>query len=217
LLGRMPQVREVVDDDRVIPYILMSLKHDGTGAIHFGPCFTRVVCANTHAMALTEKTIKELSIRHTGCVEEKLSQARAILKLTSEHYDDYIDLARELAAKPFHREEWYRFLEVMCPELNADDPDYTEQRAERIAETRLALTKCFVNEREMIASVANTAWAAVNAVTKHIDHLPRRGATQERKAEARFNVCLYGVGRNMKQRALEAACRIAGVNYALGG
>ena len=72
----------------------------------------------------------------------------------------------------------------------------------------------FLNRRQMLPGMEHSAWAAFCAVTEHIDHLPRRGATQRQKAEARFNVCLYGPGRDMKQRAFEAACRFAGLALA---
>lgn len=215
LLGRLPRVREVVKDDRIVPYVLMDLCHDGTGAIHFGPCFTRVVCANTHAAALNERTVRELSIRHQGNVRDKLRQARTILGMATDRYESYVEIGRQLAKRMFTRDEWMRFLDVMCPEICPDDPDYTERRLEKILETRLALTATYRNERQLVEGAADTAWAAYNAVTEHIDHLPRRGATRHRRAEARFNVCLFGVGRNMKQRALEAACRIAEVECSL--
>ena len=66
-----------------------------------------------------------------------------------------------------------------------------------------------LGESQRLPGIERTAWAAFNAVTEHIDHLPRRGATPERKAEARFNVCLYGPGRDMKERAFQAAYRFA--------
>jgi len=215
LLGRLPEVDEIVKDDTIARYVLMSLTHDGTGAIRFGPCATRVVCANTYAVALDEGSTRELSIPHKGNVKQKLQHARTILSYASLHFGEYAKVGRELAKRSFMSGEWMRFLDVMCPEIGPDDPDYTERRLEKILETRVALTETYRNERQLVEGVAGTAWAAFNAVTEHIDHLPRRGGTRQRKAEARFNVCLYGAGRDMKQRALEAACRIAGVECAL--
>jgi len=99
----------------------------------------------------------------------------------------------------------------MCPELDPHDPDWTERREEAISATRLAIRDAWSNERQMLPGIERSAWAAFSAVTEHIDHLPRRGATRERKAEARFNVTLYGAGRDMKKRAFETACRFAGL------
>lgn len=213
LLARMPGVREVVEGDQLLDYVLLSMAHDGTGAITFGPTSVRVVCANTYQLALGSdkgQKIKSMSIRHQGNVMNKLSRARQILGMAKYEFDQHNAVAKELADRVITREEWVHFLDIMCPELDPLDPDYTDRRAEKIADTRLAIKAAYHNERQALA--ANTAWAAYNAVSEHIDHLPRRGGSKRRKAEARFNVCLYGAGRDMKQRAFEAACNLAGIS-----
>ncbi len=212
MLAKMPGHREVVPGDPLLPYVLMSLSHDGTGAIKFGPTAVRVVCANTYALAERGHTLKELAVRHTGDIKSKLQAARDILGMADRQFAQYAEIGQVLAQRRLTREEWRHYLDMMCPELDPLDPDYTDRRAEAITETRHAIALCYRNERQDTAP--ETAWAAFNAVGEHIDHLPRRGASGERRAEARFSVCLYGVGRNMKQRALEAACKMAGVESA---
>jgi phage/plasmid-like protein (TIGR03299 family) len=100
LLGRLPKVDTVVSGDDSLRYILMSLHHDGSGAIRFGPCATRVVCANTYAMALQEGYVKELAIAHKGDVKSKLAQARSILGAANEKFDQYAQASRALAQEP---------------------------------------------------------------------------------------------------------------------
>ncbi len=211
LLGQLPQVDEIVEGDSALRYVLMSLSHDGTGAIKFGPTAVRVVCANTYALAVKDKQgVKELAIRHTGNIGEKLNQARKILGVAHEQFKEYTERSRDLAKYQLTTAEWLEYLNLLCPPLDARDPDYTERRAKRIGETRAAIQANYQGERQAIAGIGGTAWAAYNAVSEHIDHLPRRGATQTRRSEARFNVVMYGPGRDMKQRAFEAACRFAG-------
>jgi phage/plasmid-like protein (TIGR03299 family) len=210
LLGQLPKVDEIAEGDSSLRYVLMSLSHDGTGAIRFGPTAVRVVCANTYALAVKDKTgVKELSIRHTGNIGEKLNQARKILGIAREQFEEHSERSRQLVKYRLSADEWSEYLDLMCPSLDARDPDYTERRAKKIADTRAAIRSNYRNERQTVDGIGESAWAAYNAVSEHIDHLPRRGATQERKAEARFNVTLYGPGRDMKQRAFEAACRFA--------
>jgi phage/plasmid-like protein (TIGR03299 family) len=216
LLGRLPKVDTVVPGDDSLRHILMSLHHDGTGAIRFGPCAERVVCANTYAVALQEGHVKELSIAHKGDVKGKLEQARNILNQANQKFDGYALQARALAAHKMTGEEWDQYLSIMCPVLDRRDPDWTEEREERIRKTREDIAVAYLlGEAQRLPGIERTAWAAFNAVTEHIDHLPRRGATQERKAEARFNVCLYGPGRDMKERAFQAACKFANLELAI--
>ena len=215
ILAKMPGYKEITKDDPVLPYILMSLSHDGTESIKFGPCATRVVCANTHAIALSEadnsgrKFVKELSIRHTGNIETKLQQARDILAVANNQFAQYAEIGSILAQRRLTREEWIQFLDIMCPIPSPLDPDYTPRRAEAISETRRSIEAAYFGKLSQTAP--ETAWAAYSAVVQHIDHLPRRGASWREKAEARFNVALYGAGRDQKQRAWITACRFAGL------
>jgi phage/plasmid-like protein (TIGR03299 family) len=226
LLARLPKTDEIVPGDVTLRYLLLSLHHDGSGAIRFGPCAERVVCANTYAVALDEGGIKEydnldkdffrsakgreLSITHKGDMEAKLAQARSILTQANEGFDRYADKARTLAAHKMSPEEWDTYLDIMCPVPDKRDPDWTEQREERIKKTREDIAmKYLLDECQRVDGMERTAWAAFNAVTQHIDHLPRRGATMQAKAEARFNVAMYGAGRDMKERAFLTAYRFA--------
>jgi hypothetical protein len=182
----------------------------GSEGIRFGPTAIRVVCANTYRLADAQGGIKELSIRHTGNIKDKLQRARNILSISSQGFAQYAEISQKLAQRRLAFDEWWAYLGIMCPELDRRDPDFTERRAAAIAKTRQAIINCYYNERQGLAP--ESAWAAYNAISEHIDHLPRRGATRQRKAECRFNVCLYGIGRDMKQRALETACRFAGID-----
>lgn len=144
------------------------------------------------------------------------AQARNILGLANEKFDQYAQQTRALAAHKLTGEEWDQYLDIMCPVPDRHDPDWTEEREERIRKTREDIAVAYLlGEAQRLPGIERTAWAAFNAVTEHIDHLPRRGATRERKAEARFNVCLYGPGRDMKERAFQAACKFANLELAI--
>jgi len=220
LLARMPGIDYITSDDQLKRYILLSLTHDGTAAIKFGPTSVRVVCANTYALAQQEGALRDVAARtildrgirvtHVGDVKAKLQAAKAAIDQANILFDHYADIAKQLAQKKWTDEQFQRFLDVMCPELQPYDPDYTEKRAKAIQNTRAEIRTLYYNdEKQQLDGIERTAWAAVCAVTEHIDHLPRRGATWRQKAEARFNVCLYGPGRDMKHRAYEAAMRIS--------
>ena len=212
MLALMPGAHEVAKGDHLLDYIMLSMAHDGTGAIHFGPTSVRVVCANTHRLAIGGKGIKRLSINHKGNIQQKLEEAKEILLLAGEKLENHSAIAKRLAEHKITGKEWAHYLDLMCPLLDPMDPDFTERRNNAVLETRMSIQDCFRNERQALA--ANTAWAAYNAITEHIDHLPRRGRGR-RRAEARFNTTLYGMGQDMKERALQGACRMADIQYAI--
>lgn len=216
ITAELPKTDLIVDGDELKRYILMSLSHDGTSAIKFGVTTVRVVCANTFGLALEKdgKTIKDLSIRHTGKIDEQLQRAREILQLANGGFEANAAIARKLAEKQMARDEWQRMLDILCPIPDAADPDYTETRLANIEATRKLIDDNLHNERQAVAK--GSFWAAFNAITEYVDHLPRRGGTQERKAEARFNVTQYGPGRDAKKRAWLTACKLAGVEATAG-
>jgi len=214
ITAQLPTIDTIADDDNQLRYVLMSLSHDGTGAIRFGATSVRCVCANTYGLALQKdgRTIRELSIAHTGKIESKLTEARMILQSANERFDNYAETASRLAEAKLSRDQWEAYLNIMCPIPHKLDPDWTARRERSIIETRTAIEANYRNERQTFGDIGETAWAAFNAVTEHVDHLPRRGASERRKAEARFNVSQYGPGRDQKERAFETACRVAGLD-----
>ena len=214
LVAQMPGIFKVVEDDPLVNYIMLSMTHDGTQGIQFGPTSVRVVCSNTYQMAVDTRgsKIKKLSISHKGDIKEKLAKARILLTAAKEQLEMYNQFAVKLAGQKFAQSDWKKFLDIMCPELDPLDPDFTPRRARNLADTRDAITACYNGDLQQTAP--HTAWAAFNAVTEHIDHLPRRGSGR-RQAEARFNVTFYGVGRDMKQRAYELACIMSGIQAAV--
>ena len=211
LLGRIPGVDTVADKDHQLRYMLMTLCHDGSGSIKFGPTSVRVVCANTYKMAIDSKgsKIKDLTIRHTGNLDEKLAEAKTILKMAQGQFDEHIEMCNELAKRRLSTDEWVKFLDIICPQIPREDPRWTQRRENAVADTRDGIRLAYHDENQDAAPF--TCWAAFNAVTQHIDHLPRRGRDEIHKAEARFNQCLYGTGHTQKAFALETLKRIAGI------
>ena len=212
LLAKMPGARVVVEGDHLLDYVVLSLGHDGTEAVLFGPTSVRVVCANTYAMALYEGHTRGLSIRHSGNIKEKLSQARGILSLANKQFARYAEIGKTLAQRRLSKEEWTIYLDLLCPELDPLDPNHTDRRAEKVIDTRHNISVAFRNERQDTAP--ESAWVAFQAVAEVVDHLPRKGRGVLAKAEARFNTCLSGVGQDLKERAFQAACNVAGISSA---
>jgi phage/plasmid-like protein (TIGR03299 family) len=215
LVARMPKEYQIVPGDKVLPYIFCDLQHDGEGGINFGPVAHRVECANMRRMALDAKgsKIKELSIRHTGSVIDKLDEAKAILRGVTDSFEADVDRSKQLAARKLTTTEWEAYLDAICPVPSKIDPEWTERRERAIVESRDSIIRAYNLPRNNIPGMERTAWAAYNAVSDHVDHLPRRGADHRAREEARINVCLTGTGAATKERAFATACKLAGVQY----
>lgn len=212
--GRMPNFDQIGPGDDLARYLIIALHHDGTGCVNFGPTSVRVVCANTYAMAREQGHIKGLSIRHTGRIQDKLEEARRIILRCEEQFGQFADQGRALAAATLNDGEFARYLDILCPLPLEQSADWSARRVKELTKTRRDITERFHRATNRVGSMAGTWWAAFNAVTEQVDHLPRRGRDTTAKAEARFNVALYGTGANHKRRAFVTACRFAGLQVA---
>jgi phage/plasmid-like protein (TIGR03299 family) len=209
ILARAPQDFVIKGEDKVSRYFLFSMYHDGTGGIVFGACSTRVVCKNTFRMAEMEKSVQRFS--HVGDISAKLERAQEKMRAMNHELQVYEDRCKRLADRVISTDEWNSFLDVVVPIPLELDPNYTKQRRDNLISTRKLITKAYGNERQRMPGIGSTAWAAFNAVTEHVDHLPRRGADENKRQEARFNVTMYGTGHNVKARAYKTACKLAGM------
>lgn len=218
LLGQLPKVDYVVQNDPLLRFILMKLSHDGSSGIHFGPTSVRAVCENTMRLAIYRdgKNMKELSIRHTGNIHDKLQEARQILSLVNEQFEAHTHIAQELAQKKLTIQEWERFLDIVCPRVDEADSSVSTRTKNKVEELRGQMSDAYLlGENQSLPGIEKSAWSAYNAITEVIEHHPRRGSNERMRSEARFNVLLYGSGHTHKQHALETICNLAGVDYSL--
>jgi len=212
ILAHLPKVDEIAEGDTAKRYILFSNHHDGSGGLKFGLTSVRVVCQNTFNLALQKDkgTIKALSIRHTSKLDDALNQARALIDRANRQFDEQAQQYRRMVERRIEDAQWYQFLDVVCPVPNKIDPDYTPQREKQIRQTRDDIERRYFHGelQNFSKQIERTAWAAFNSVSEKVDHMPRRGSSARQKAEARFNVALYGTGHTIKERAYQTALKL---------
>lgn len=86
-----------------------------------------------------------------------------------------------------------------------------EREAERNREIFGELLGNFDNERNKMAGIEHTAWAAYNAVSEYADHGQNfRGATVDDKRNARLNSIWFGKANTIKQEAFSNALQLIG-------
>jgi phage/plasmid-like protein (TIGR03299 family) len=213
LLIRMPKVDEIVAGDTQERFGLLNTSHDGSSEIRFGITTVRVCCQNTLKLAMDRGGIGQIRLRHTFCIHDKLDEAKRLIAEADKVFEEQTRKCRQLAKYRLVSNEWQRYLNIVAPVPQTIDPEYTPQRAKRIVETRTNMDQLFrEGEHQQMAGVKGTAWAAYNAVSEYVDALPRRGANDRARSEARFRVVLTGTGHNIKQRAFDTACNLAEVN-----
>lgn len=184
-----------IGDDVIEKYILLTSSHDGSLSLQVRWTPVRVVCMNTLNAALHGQTQSTMKIRHTRNYRSKIEQAREVLKVTDRYYHIMETEFNRLLDTQFNIGQMRTFTEQLLPS-NGEASTKTKNNRTKVLEL-------FSTGRGN-AAVANTRWAAFNAVTEYVDHYAttrKHGDTTE--SEARMNSAILGAGSNLKQKAFD--------------
>jgi phage/plasmid-like protein (TIGR03299 family) len=233
LVAEFPQQAFAVNGiDEVKPYLCLVNSHDGTSAAAAFPSTTRMVCANTVRIALQDRK-KGLSIRHTGNVKNKITQAKAAMGLAVGSFGTYKEKADVMAKTPCEPIPYFQSVLDECLEVTeaqmltgADvvarliakseedrqqKAEWLEKQFERRNEIFEQMVELYDSERNGIGGMRGTAWASYNSVTEFSNHnkVGRQVGSAEKRASRRFESILGGTADRMNQVALTKALALA--------
>lgn len=200
--------------DEVRPYLMLANGHDGTLAFTAQPTTIRVVCSNTLHMALGKRTAGTVRFRHEGNVADKLTQARAALNLFGQSRSAFADQARALVSRSMTRDDLQAFFtDVYQAAEEVTIPTNPRTKAEEkvradAATTIAAWAQNFDHENRADLSGAS-AWTAMNAVTRWVDHQRNYRASAANKRDARIYGAMWGSGVDYKTTAFKHALALA--------
>ena len=146
-----------------------------------------------------------------GQVAEKQKQARLILGLADKELERFNVSCQQLAAttlssgqvEHFMRELWEQTFGILDTE-DTEAYDKAKAKQDEIVGAWLANME---NDRQKLAGIEGTAWAAYNAVSEWHDH--ERGLfLSVAESDARVHSNLFGASNRDKQRAFRAALQL---------
>lgn len=205
LLARLPaHIRVKGSDDEVRKYLLLANSHDGSSALRCLFTSVRVCCANTLNAALRQGAGEGIAIRHRGDLASKVREARQVLGLAQNYFDD-------LAGQIERTASFYPTPAQLDAYFKAVHPDPPDRHAARAQNVRNELARLFDEGAGAdIPEVRHTLWAGYNAVSEWIDHhRPTRGKDDTDRAENRLASSLFGTGSRLKARAFDLAHEMA--------
>ena len=192
---KMPESMKLAGgQDTVDSYIMATNSHDGTTAFTVAVTPVRVVCTNTVRLALSQAqaTIK---LRNTSGATVKVQQARETLGLVWKYQEAFQQEVENLVSQSFSNSDFKQFVDKLVPQPKDD----ASQRVKNYAEsTRSALIGLWMAPTQQ--NVANTKWAAYNAVAEYEDWAkPVRGGDD--KDVLRAERIVNGGSETLKQKA----------------
>jgi phage/plasmid-like protein (TIGR03299 family) len=162
VLARAPS-RTVLGDE-VAEYMCFSTSFDGSSRTRCDETPTRVVCANTLAMAKLDAK-RTWATRHTGNLEDKLAEAQRALKLSSEYMDQFTTKAERYARTKVSADEF----KAIITDCFGDESTMTKKQLENTASLKSQLGIAL--RRDDLANFKGSAWHLYNAFGDFASHI----------------------------------------------
>lgn len=190
------------DDSATLPFFAFLNSHDGSAACKVLPTSVRVVCWNTFNAASMQgdKSGRQVVIRHSGNVEDRIEQAKAVLATAREDAAEWVALAEKLASTPIRDDVVLDFLDDFIP-----IPDGATERVRNGRESRRSTFMKLYSESPTTSACTGTAYGLVQAAGEYLDHLRAFRTTDTYLTRTLLRP------EPMKARVLQVVTELAGV------
>ena len=181
--------------DKHVARVLMTTTFDGTGATINQGTMTRVVCQNTLKVA-TADTRAVIRTRHNTVFDA--ARVGRELGQIAQGFACYKAVGDALVQNEMAKEEVSKlFKEVLDIPLDAKQEDISARKANQFQ----ALSNAY---RATVAegTPKDTAWAALNAITRYVDHDRSARGNGISADEKLFTSAQFGSGADMKGHAM---------------
>ncbi|MDD7403841.1 MAG: DUF932 domain-containing protein [bacterium] len=163
ILAKLP-TRYIIQGEQILPYLVFSNTHDGSGAIKIAMTPIRVVCNNTLNLALD--TAKRCwSINHTGDISAKLEDARETLFMAEDYMSELGKGFEELSRKKVSDAAVEEYIKEIFP--IADDATSTMEK--NVMRLRNDIRKRYFYAPDL-QGVRKNGYRFINAVSDFATH-----------------------------------------------
>lgn len=197
-------------DDKVKPYLFICAGHDLTLSLTLGSIATRVVCANTYAIAMREINGDSVKIKHTASAAERLTRVREWLAGPTASIKAYGENAIRMAEQGVTDEQLQAYFTSVWQRANGkltaeDIKNPKSRRSQKYAgEVAQWLANFRDDKRQTAQSTSGTVWAALNAITQYANH-ERTVRNEKQDATRRLDSVLFGTAGDLNRAAYDAA------------
>jgi len=196
LLAKLPSNILIKKDDVVEKYLCLTNSHDGTSALRVFFTPIRVICQNTLSVAIQKKS-NCISIRHTENLGDRVKEARKILGLSLDFYNEVEFDFKAMADTRINGLDRNNLLETLL-DINKNDDTAVSTRKQNIMNQMINLS----DNGKGNAPYRGSAWAIYNGIAEYVDHYATVSGYKTDPTRRTQNI-LFGRGANMKERAFE--------------
>lgn len=162
VFGSLAMETEIVIDpngvsDKISQYLLLSNRHDGSGALIAAQTDVRVVCKNTYDMAMGGLT-NTIKIRHTSSAKDRMAEAIRVRQMQAKRNELFQEDANTLFEKSCTDSEFFEIVNALY-----EKPD-SKSGITRWNNKLMDIMSLWNGETQ--AGIKNTAWGALGALTE---------------------------------------------------
>lgn len=184
ILAKLPS-RYIMQGEQIMPYLVFSNTHDGSGAIKIAMTPIRVVCNNTLNLAL-DTARRCWSVNHTGDIALKMEEAKETLFMAEDYMSQLGKEFDSLMKKRLSDAAVEEYISLLLP-IGGDASQTTEKNVLRLRED--------IRNRYYYApdlkNMGKNAYRFINAVSDFATHAkPLRQAKNYQ--ETLFNKTMEG-------------------------
>lgn len=165
----MPESVEVIEGFSVRPHLLATTSHNGQLATTYKSVSTFVVCDNTHAMAMGEKT-SQFKARHSKNSAMRIQNARDALGIVHAMKDDIMTQVLALSSHKVSDAEWQKVLERLNP-IPEMELDQSNKAVVTRAENKRAELVSLYNFDTRVAPWKGSALGVLQAFNTYNHHI----------------------------------------------
>lgn len=178
-LARLPGAEDnIVGNDVVRGYLLVSTSADGSKATEVRETAVRVVCNNTITLAQGERTRHVVRVTHRSAFDPAAAQAK--LEATEGNFAAFVRTARALAKVRMTKRAAQDFVAGLLARNSSREDVTVTAGYQRI----MGLFDGAAIGGSMPGVRGGTAWGMLNAVTEYVDHYARAKSASHRLASA---------------------------------
>lgn len=208
ILAKLPKDTIITKEDIAKQYILLTNSHDGKSSLQAYFTSVRVVCQNTLNLSLADAS-KGISIRHSGNIAQKVSQARETLGLAVNYFARFEASAQAFVNYQMNTQELNKYFNYA---LTQEENPQSEELSTRIKNQKDELFSLFENGKgNKMQTVRGSLWAALNAVTEYVDW-NRTTKGQKQDQTKHLKSIWFGTGATIKSNAYNKALELVNVH-----
>lgn len=186
-----------VAGDTHVARLLMTTSFDGSMATINRATMVRVICNNTLDASLADRKKSLVKTRHNTKFDPKAVGAE--LSRVIQGFENYKAMGDAMAQRHLDDKQLFNFFRhVLGIGEEIKTTDDLSTRKENQLKDLIGAYKVTAGETE-----PGTAWCALNAVTRYVDHnRSTRDTDGVGEAESRFVAAQFGSGAQLKERAV---------------